>query len=155
MASPISIYLPDETLRALDALVSKRAQRDRAQGLEGRQVTNRSKLICELINERAHRDGFLDMETISYHVVKLAEQYGANEVSLFGSYARGDQRPDSDVDILLDKGRIKGMQVLDFQEDLSQALGCKVDVVTTAGASTRFLDRISRDAIRLYGGDAA
>ena len=57
---------------------------------------------------------------------------------------------DSDIDILIEKGDIKGMQVIDFQEDLQKALNRKVDVVTTAGASERSLNRISKDVIVLY-----
>lgn len=87
---------------------------------------------------------------IRYAVVSLAEEYGAGKVSLFGSYARGEQTPTSDVDILLEKGNIKGMQVLDFQEDLAQALGRPVDVVTTAGASPRFLAKVAKDSITLF-----
>ncbi|WP_165045876.1 MULTISPECIES: nucleotidyltransferase family protein [unclassified Adlercreutzia] len=150
MAQPISIYLSDDTLVKLDELVRERAEQDRCQGLEGRQVTNRSKLIGRLIDERFGERPRLATETIRYAVVDLARQYGAAKVSLFGSYARGEARPDSDVDILLEKGAIKGMQVLDFQEDLSRVLGRPVDVVTTAGASKRFLERIKPDAIVLY-----
>ena len=57
---------------------------------------------------------------------------------------------DSDIDLLLEKGAIRGMQVLDFQEELSRRLGRSVDVVTTAGASERFLEKIRSDEVVLY-----
>ena len=79
-----------------------------------------------------------------------AEEYGAAKVSLFGSHARGEADESSDVDILLEKGAIKGMRVLDFQDELEQRLGRSVDVVTTAGASQRFLARIKPDEVVLY-----
>lgn len=91
--------------------------------------------------------------TISYikrHVSSLAEEYGAKKVSLIGSFARGEERLDSDVDILLEKGKIKGMQVLEFQDELEQRLNRKVDVITTTGISARFLERVKKDAIVLY-----
>lgn len=153
MASPISIYLSDEVLHKLDAMVARQAELDRAAGLEGRQIMSRSKMISELILQSGESADQLDVERIEYAVVKLAEEYGAKKVSLFGSFARGEQRPDSDVDILLEKGAIKGMKVLDFQDDLARALDRKVDVVTTAGASDRFLGKISADAITLYEAD--
>ena len=80
----------------------------------------------------------------------LAEEYGAKKVSLIGSFARGEERLDSDVDILLEQGKIKGMQVLEFQDELEQRLNRKVDVITTTGISTRFLERVKKDAIALY-----
>lgn len=150
MASPVSVYLTDEALHKLDALVTHQAEKDRAAGLEGRQVMNRSKMINDLILQSGEQPDQLNIARIEYAVVKLAEEYGAKKVSLFGSFARGEQRPDSDVDILLEKGAIKGMRVLDFQEELSRTLGRSVDVVTTAGASERFLNKIHADAVTLY-----
>ena len=52
MASPVSVYLSDDTLRKLDALVEQQAAIDRACGLEGRQVASRSKLISQYIAEK-------------------------------------------------------------------------------------------------------
>lgn len=150
MAAPISIYLPESALNKLDGIVRGQARKDRANGLEGRQVMNRSKMIAKMIYEYNEEGNRLDIDTIEYHVVNLAKIYGAKKISLFGSFARGEEKPDSDVDILLEKGEIRGMQVLDFQEDLQKALNRKVDVVTTTGASNRFLNKIESDAITLY-----
>lgn len=150
MGSNISIYLSNAALSKLDTAVAKQAAADRAQGLSGRKVANRSSVLEKLINEALETDGTLDRATISYYAIKLGEEYGARKISLFGSYARGDATADSDVDILLDKGEIRGMRVLDFQEDLAECLGRSVDVVTTAGASERFLEKIARDEVVLY-----
>ena len=150
MASPISIYLSDARLSKLDEMVERQAKIDREQGLEGRQVMSRSKMISKLIDEYDVAHGLLNLSTIEYYVADLAKEYGAQKVSVFGSFARGEETPESDVDILLEKGAIKGMQVLDFQEDLARLLGRDVDIVTTAGASERFLSKIQPDAITVY-----
>ena len=150
MAGTISLYLRDDTLRKLDAEVARAAAKDRARGLSGRQVTNRSKLVERIIEQYVGAAEMLSQEDIRYHVVSLSEQYGAAKVSLFGSYARGEANEDSDIDILLEKGDIKGLQVLDFQEDLARRLDRHVDVVTTAGASERFLAKIRQDEVVLY-----
>lgn len=149
MGENISVYLSDSALKKLDAAVRRQAAEDRANGLSGRKVASRSSVIQHLV-ENALDESVLDRATIAYYVVSLAEEYGAEKVSLFGSYARGDAGPDSDVDILLEKGAIRGMRVLDFQEDLASKLGRPVDVVTTAGASERFLSRIEDEAVVLY-----
>ena len=150
MGSNISIYLSDSSLAKLDAAVAKQAAADRAQGLSGRKVANRSSVLEKLISDVLDAEGALDRATISYYAIKLGKEYGAKKISLFGSYARGEATAESDVDILLDKGAIRGMGVLDFQDALSDCLGKHVDVVTTAGASERFLEQIARDEVVLY-----
>lgn len=148
--SAISIYLQDKTLRKLDAEVSRLSKEDKESGLSGRQIINRSKLIEKIIEDYLETTNSLNIENIRYEVVSLAEEYGAEKVSLFGSFARGEETETSDIDILLEKGKIKGIQVLDFQHDLSQRLGRTVDVVTTTGASERFLNKIKQDEVVLY-----
>ena len=150
MGANVSIYLSDDALRKLDAAVARQAAADRAQGLSGRKVASMSSVLQRMIDQGLEGEAPLDNATISYHVVSLAEQYGAKKVSLFGSYARGEATADSDIDILLDKGAIRGMQVLDFQQELSDRLGKPVDIVTTAGASERFLEKIHADEVVLY-----
>ena len=146
----VSVYLNPKTLSKLDAQVAKQAQKDKAAGLTGRQIATRSSYLEKLIEADATTTGGLTREAIEYGVVSLAEEYGAKKVSLFGSFARGEETPESDVDILLDKGDIKGMKVLEFESELAKRLGRKVDVITTAGASERFLKKIRKDEVVLY-----
>ena len=150
MGKTISLYLSDEALALLDDAVAAKSEEDRMAGMSGRDVTSRSSYIERLIKGQAQEKGSLTREQISYAVVSLAKECGAAKVSLFGSHARGDATCDSDVDLLVDKGGMRGFQVFDFQERLSEMLGCEVDVVTTAGASDRFLDRIEKDLVTLY-----
>ena len=146
----ISLYVRDTVLGKLDKAVEEQAALDRARGLTGRAVTTRSSFIENLICDSLANQKKLTVSDIEYYVVSLAKEYGAKKVSLIGSFARGEERPDSDVDILLEKGQIKGMQVLEFQDELERNLNRKVDVVTTAGASPRFLERVKRDEVVLY-----
>lgn len=67
-------------------------------------------------------------------LLPIFERYGASEVRVFGSVARGDERTDSDIDFLvcMEAGR----SLFDLGElvwDLEDALGCAVDVVTEGG----------------------
>ena len=148
----VSVYLDEDALAALDAAVARRAVEDRANGLTGYQVTSRSSLISRVVTDflKSDEPACPTIHEIEYAVVPLARKYGAKRVSLFGSYARGEQTPESDIDILLDKGAIHGMQVFDFQDELAQALGRPVDVVTTQGIGERFAARIARDEVVLY-----
>jgi predicted nucleotidyltransferase len=150
MAKNTSIYLHDDVLRQLDEKVASYSLRDKQKGLAGRRLSNRSSVIEEALREYFDRHAPLPRDVITYHVVQLAKEYGANAVSLFGSYARGEETAESDIDILLEKGSIKGMRVLDFQEELTRRLGRNVDVVTTEGASERLLGKIRADEVVLY-----
>ncbi|MGN6872041.1 MAG: nucleotidyltransferase family protein [Solirubrobacteraceae bacterium] len=84
---------------------------------------------------------------------RLAARHGAGTVSVFGSVARGDAGPDSDLDLLveMEDGRSLFDQAA-LQGDLEDLLGCPVHVTTTGGlkharAATR--EQIRQEAVRL------
>jgi predicted nucleotidyltransferase len=83
-------------------------------------------------------------------IVELAEQRGAHNIRVFGSIARGDQHPDSDLDVLVDFE--PGRSLLDLTGlalDLEKVLGCRVDVVSSRGLRPRLAKEVLRDAISL------
>jgi predicted nucleotidyltransferase len=83
-------------------------------------------------------------------ILRIAAQYGAANVRVFGSTARGEARETSDVDILvaLDAGRSLLDQV-GMQQDLEDLLGCRVDVVVEGGLSPYLEERILSQAVPL------
>ena len=60
----------------------------------------------------------------------LADEYGIEQIGYFGSFANGDYRDDSDVDILVAFSRKLGWKFFDLKEFLESAIGRKVDLVT-------------------------
>lgn len=56
------------------------------------------------------------------------EEQGIVNVRLFGSYARDEAGPDSDVDLLVDESKRLGWEFWDIEENLGQRLGVKVDL---------------------------
>lgn len=93
----------------------------------------------------------LDLDEIRSTVTELGEQYGAERIYLFGSYARGEANPFSDVDLRIDKGRIRGLFALSgLRLDLEERLGTKVDLLTTGCLDEQFLDRIRPEEVLLY-----
>ncbi len=80
----------------------------------------------------------------------IAHAHGARAVRLFGSAARGEERPESDIDLLVefDPGRSL-LDLIGLENDLSDALGRKVDVVTLAGAKPRVRAAALRDAVQI------
>jgi hypothetical protein len=83
-------------------------------------------------------------------ILRLAALHGARNVRIFGSVARGDAGPDSDVDVLVEFE--KGRSLFDHAGlllDLEAILGCKVDVVSERGLRERIRDRVLREAVPL------
>lgn len=83
-------------------------------------------------------------------ILAIAHHYGARNVRVFGSVARGEARPDSDIDFLveLEPGRslfdLGGMLY-----ELQELLGVQVDVVTRNGLRPRFREQVLAEAIPL------
>jgi predicted nucleotidyltransferase len=67
---------------------------------------------------------------LTQHRQVLRERYGVQELALFGSYARGEQAPLSDVDILVQVRRPIGLKFFELWNYLEEILGLKVDLLT-------------------------
>ena len=79
---------------------------------------------------------------ISYKI-SIAKLYGIERMSLFGSYARGEAKDDSEVDLYIERGRLKSLlQYFAFIDELENILDCHVDVVTTGIKDQQFLSAI-------------
>ena len=90
------------------------------------------------------------IDEIQSMVRPIAESYGVERIFLFGSYARGEATPTSDIDFRVDKGQVKGFAFGGLINTLSEALDKDVDVVTTASLDQDFLDYISKEEVLLY-----
>ncbi len=80
-------------------------------------------------------------------ILRIAAQHGAHNVRVFGSVARGDAQPDSDVDLLVEME--SGRSLLDLGGllmDLQALLGREVDVVTDKGLRDRIRARVLQEA---------
>jgi predicted nucleotidyltransferase len=88
-------------------------------------------------------------------ILALAEKYGARNVRVFGSVARGEAHPDSDIDFLVELE--PGRSLFDLGGllyDLQSLLGVEVDVVTEKGLRARIRDQVLQEAIlSLYESD--
>ena len=83
-------------------------------------------------------------------ILRIAAKHGAYNVRIFGSLARGESGPESDVDVLVDMET--GRSLFDLGgllSELEELLGCRVDVVTERGLRERIRDRVLREAVSL------
>ena len=71
---------------------------------------------------------------------------------IFGSFSRGEQTPDSDIDILvaLDESQHIGMKFFGMYEDLKALLGRNVDLVTDRSLASFARESVDRDKILIY-----
>jgi predicted nucleotidyltransferase len=70
-------------------------------------------------------------EVLDKHKEELKRRYGVKEIGIFGSFARGEEKDDSDVDILVEfDGPIGFFKFLELEEFLSNLIGRKVDLVS-------------------------
>lgn len=83
-------------------------------------------------------------------ILRLAATRGAHNIRVFGSVARGQSDPRSDIDFLVDLD--PGRSLLDLgglQRDLEKLLAAPVDVVSARGLRERVRERVLRDAVPL------
>jgi len=77
-------------------------------------------------------------------------------ISVFGSYARGESIPDSEVDLLValrpseKRPRLGLFEVIRLEKELEKKLGCAVDLVTEEGLSPRIRSNVKKDRLVLY-----
>jgi uncharacterized protein len=68
---------------------------------------------------------------------QLAREYGVKRLALFGSYARREQRPESDVDVLVEIEPTIGLRFVDLADSIEALLGTRADVVSRRAISSR------------------
>lgn len=113
------------------------------------------------LQQVASNDSPLELTTVRFIVGKIAREYGLTEVWLYGSVARGDARPDSDVDLLyrLKPGERLGLtQTQTLTDELSSYLGREVSLMALdtverraerSAAGRLFYERIKPDLIKV------
>lgn len=93
-----------------------------------------------------------EIRAMGSRLAELCQKFGIAELSVFGSTARGDSGPDSDVDLLYVRvpGNDLGMAYFDLQEDLERLFGRSVDLVSKEGLHRVIRDQVLSDAQVLY-----
>lgn len=87
---------------------------------------------------------------ISEKVVPILRRAGVKNAALFGSFARGEEREDSDIDLLVDFKEPKGLfQVMDVESQLTKHLGRPVNLLTNLPKNPYTRPQIEKDLIIL------
>jgi predicted nucleotidyltransferase len=87
---------------------------------------------------------------LSGHYDEIVQRFGVRSLALFGSVARDEAGPESDVDVLVDFGGPAQFLVhMEFVKYLEELLGRRVDVLTERSLKPRLRERIQPDLIRI------
>ncbi|MCL2689450.1 MAG: nucleotidyltransferase domain-containing protein [Chitinispirillia bacterium] len=93
------------------------------------------------------------IDEIKKRFEEITKKYVIDEAYLFGSYARGDAKPESDVDFYLKVDNLKsGWDLGGIWADTEKAMDKKIDVVTTTAIMEKeFEQRMKKDLVKIYG----
>lgn len=78
---------------------------------------------------------------------ELAREFGVTRLAVFGSYARGDQREGSDVDVLVEVPPSIGMKFVDLAERIEALVGIRSEVISRRAISSRHWAIIERELL--------
>ena len=92
-----------------------------------------------------------EVERIREKTTPILKKYGFKKVGLFGSRARGDFRPESDVDLLFSReDTANNFNTFQIQEELQDTLGVDVDLVDDTRVVARMRPQIKKDLKIIY-----
>ena len=93
------------------------------------------------------------IQEIGSKCTPLFKRYGVRRASVYGSVARGEARPDSDVDMIVSLEKPIGLyKFFEMQDALEELLGCKVDLATPDSINPHLARRIVNDIKPIYEG---
>ena len=87
------------------------------------------------------------LKTLARDKPELRKQFKVSKMALFGSYARGDQRPPRDVDILVEVDPSIGLDFVTLAERIEKLLGVSVDLVSSRAVNSRAMKLIEPELV--------
>ncbi len=93
----------------------------------------------------------LTIERIKALLTPIFIEYGVKNAIVFGSYAKGNARENSDIDIYVDSG-LKGLSFLGLLEDIVTTLGKQIDLIDSSQieSNSRIYDEINKYGVTIY-----
>lgn len=93
----------------------------------------------------------MNKENLFKKIISLIKKHGAKKIAVFGSYARGEEKPKSDIDILVEFSERKSLlDLVGIEQELSDTLGIKVDLLTEKSISPYLIGRIKKEMKVIY-----
>lgn len=96
------------------------------------------------------KDTSKEIEELAKNITPILSDGGVIEASVFGSFTRGEDKPDSDLDLLVRyKENVSLLDVSGLKCELEKLLGIKVDLVSKDYLKPRIKKRILQESIRI------
>ena len=107
--------------------------------------------MMSVLNENA-ASMILKIETIKEVVSNICSKYKVNACYLFGSYAKGKARSDSDIDLMI-VSELEGIEYYQLLGDLENRLKKKIDLIRleTAIQNVKLMNEILKEGVKIYG----
>jgi len=84
-------------------------------------------------------------------IISFLTKHGAKKIGIFGSTARGEERPDSDIDILVEFSETKSLfEFIGIGLDLGDILGKKIDLFTEKNLRPIIKNSVMEDLVVIY-----
>jgi len=93
----------------------------------------------------------MNKDRILEQIVQALKEQGATKVAIFGSYARGEERPESDVDVIVEFSERKSLlDLVRIERELHETVGVKVDLLTEKSISPYLIDNVRQEMEVIY-----
>jgi len=93
----------------------------------------------------------MNKQEIFEKVIKFLKNEGVKKISVFGSYVRGEEKGESDIDIIVEFSERKSLlELVRIERELSEFLGIKVDLLTEQSISPYLIDSIRKEMEVIY-----
>lgn len=93
-----------------------------------------------------NRNGILEK------IAQALKERGATKVAIFGSYVRGEEKPESDIDVIVEFSERKSLlELVKIERELYEIVGIKVDLLTEKSISPYLIDSVRQEMEVIYG----
>jgi predicted nucleotidyltransferase len=87
------------------------------------------------------------LEKLRAHTPELQRKYPVSRVGVFGSYARGEATPNSDIDIAVETTGPMGLNFIAMADEIEDFFGIKTDVVPLRSIKAQYLSYVQKDIV--------
>jgi len=93
----------------------------------------------------------MNRKEILEKIIQMLKEQGVKKIAIFGSYVREEENTESDIDILVEFSDRKSLlELVGIEQELSERLGIKVDLLTEKSISPYLIDRIKKEMVVIY-----